>query len=617
MKSVLDGFILALGGSLAASIVAKATVIVALGLIGARLARRSSAAIRHLVLASTFAVLLLLPLASLIEPAVPIAVPAAAEVVRASSPVRNTGTVPRLAVQGGEATNTPVAPRSSLPSPTEVLFAVWLAGLALTLAPLVAGLRKVRQARSTSLPWDHGQSIVDRLRLEAGIGRHVVLLLHEALPGPTVSGTLRPVILLPQDAPQWNREELNRALVHELEHVRRGDSIINLLARAVCAVYWFHPLVWIARRQLALEAERSCDDAVLRHSEATAYAEQLVGLARRLSMAAKSPLLAMANRADLAIRVSAVLDSRQHRGRAGMLRVVAGTVVAALLVLTMSPLKTVSAPQSAPAGSSESGAPPAFKVVSVSRSHPAENSNRGIAPDGLTLINLPPEELIEIAYGHDFGDFGFRPLKNDQLVGGPSWARNWLGPNGLNYEGYDVEAKVDDSLARQFGEDSNGHGFWNGRCSYRHEMLLMFQSLLARRFKLKVRHETREVLIYALVAARSGPTVLHENPAQTSAPCPAAMHCLQGYISMARLADWLSGPLDRPVKDETGLKGGYSIRLKWPRKPAVAGTHIAPEFASRASLFSALQQQLGLKLEPTQGKIDFLVVDHIERPSEN
>src|SRR6185503_8166814 len=105
--------------------------------------------------------------------------------------------------------------------------------------------------------------------------------------------------------------------VHELEHVRRGDWLSQCVARAVCAWYWFHPLVWIAQRQLALEAERACDDAVLRRSEATAYADQLIELATRLSGVRHQNALGMANRADLAARVGAVLDRRQRRGRAG------------------------------------------------------------------------------------------------------------------------------------------------------------------------------------------------------------------------------------------------------------------------------------------------------------
>src|ERR1700678_3367022 len=101
-------------------------------------------------------------------------------------------------------------------------------------------------------------------------------------------GVLYPAVVLPRDAQSWKAEDLTRAIVHELEHVRRGDWATHCFARTICAAYWFHPLVWIAWRQLALEAERSCDDAVLARSEATAYADQLVGLAQRMSSRAKT-----------------------------------------------------------------------------------------------------------------------------------------------------------------------------------------------------------------------------------------------------------------------------------------------------------------------------------------
>ena len=218
------------------------------------------------------------------------------------------------------------------------------------------------------------------LALESGIRRRVEVLLHEALPGPIASGMLHPAILLPRDAQTWESEDLNRAFLHELEHVRRGDVVTHCLARAACAVYWFHPLVWMAWRQLVLEAERSCDDAVMARSEATAYADQLVGLARRLSTAAKSPLLAMANRADLAIRVGAVLDSRQRRGRAGPFLVALGCAAAAVLVLTISPLqdsfRTAIRLCSDRGGSSPAigaGAPlPSFEVASIKPNHSAD-----------------------------------------------------------------------------------------------------------------------------------------------------------------------------------------------------------------------------------------------------
>ena len=181
-----------------------------------------------------------------------------------------------------------------------------------------------------------------RLALEAGIHRRVEVLLHEALTGPMTCGVVHPAIVLPRDAQSWEAEDLNRAIVHELEHVRRGDWVSHCLARAVCAVYWFHPLVWIAWRQLALEAERSCDDAVLGRSEATAYADQLVGLARRLSAAGEIArcwrwrTVPIWRRASA--RCSTAGSGAAGRGRS---RWRSPAPPRRLLVLTMSPLKVV------------------------------------------------------------------------------------------------------------------------------------------------------------------------------------------------------------------------------------------------------------------------------------
>jgi beta-lactamase regulating signal transducer with metallopeptidase domain len=94
----------------------------------------------------------------------------------------------------------------------------------------------------------------------------------------------------------WSRDDLCRALIHELEHVARADWAGQCAARIACAIYWFHPLVWMAWRELAIEAERACDDAVLRRAEPDDYASQLVGLARRLEAASHPPLPPMKTR---------------------------------------------------------------------------------------------------------------------------------------------------------------------------------------------------------------------------------------------------------------------------------------------------------------------------------
>lgn len=375
MMPALNEVMLALSSSLAASIVAKVTVTTALALIATRLARRSRAAVRHSLIAAAFGVLLALPVASILIPSVRIAVqPAAPE---RSFPASAAAAVPAQT----SVSDSPAAPRPAAFSPSALLLAAWIAGMALFLMPVAVGLWQVRKLRRSALPWRHGQSLADRLAFDAGVHRRVEVLLHDRLPGPMTCGVLHPAIVLSEDAQNWDAEDLNRAIVHELEHVRRGDWVSLCLARAVCAAYWFHPLVWIAWRRLALEAERSCDDAVLRRSAATAYADQLVGLARRMSNAAKSPVLAMANRADLTTRVGAVLDSRQQRGRAGTLTVALACAAAAALVVTMSPLRVVAAQQS---GSPAAGLPQFVANLGLVIDDVTVTDQNGTAIEGLT-----------------------------------------------------------------------------------------------------------------------------------------------------------------------------------------------------------------------------------------
>ena len=227
--------------------------------------------------------------------------------------------------------------------------------------------------------------------------------------------------------------------------------------------------------------------------------------------------------------------------------------------------------------------------------------------------------LIEIAYGQDLGKFGLLQVRDDRLVGGP----DWIHDSAFGYEGYDFDGKVDDSLAARFGQ-ACGKAFFRGSCGYRQPMLLMLQSLFADRFKLKVRRETRVGPVYALVADKAGakfPTSLSPElatvlPAAQRTPCPPGCACLQAYTTMARLADWCTWSSGRPVLDQTGIKGLCYIKLQYARQRPLE-TDDAPQIQSGPSIFTALQQQLGLKLKPAKGPVEYLVIEHIERPSEN
>jgi beta-lactamase regulating signal transducer with metallopeptidase domain len=232
------------------------------------------------------------------------------------------------------------------PSLTTVIRLGWAAGVLLLLGSLLLNLWRLRRLRHNGLPWIEQRDFMKSLAAECGILRNVEVLLHEDLQTPLTCGVRRPTIMLPADVREWDQADLRRVLVHELEHVRRGDWIVQLAARAICAVYWFHPLIWVASRRLSLEAERACDDAVIQNAENTEYADQLVLLARRLSKPHGLTTIGMANRSDLSIRISSILDDRQRRGRAGLLAAAGAMLVASLLVLSIAPIRAVVAQSS-------------------------------------------------------------------------------------------------------------------------------------------------------------------------------------------------------------------------------------------------------------------------------
>jgi uncharacterized protein (TIGR03435 family) len=480
-------------------------------------------------------------------------------------------------------------------SMSALLVTGWLVGTALSLLPMIMGLWQIRSLRHSGLPWPHGQSLVERLALDAGIHRRVEVLLHEALPGPMTCGVVHPAIMLSPDAQTWDEEDLNRAIVHELEHVRRGDWVIHCLVRVVCSVYWFHPLVWIARRQLALEAERSCDDAVLDRWEATAYADQLVGLARRLSLSArslsakslsaKSPLLAMANRADLATRVGAVLNGQQRRGRAGAFPVALACAAAAALVITMSPLRMVAAAPSV-AVQSPAAATPEFDAVSVKLidpdmrgSHSHENNDPGRLSVSGTM-----HMFIARAYG----------ITSGQLSGEPDWFKNHL---------YSIEAVT------------------SARASL-DQMMLMLRAVLADRFQLKLRRQDRDLPVFALEVAAGGPKFKALKPGEDPIDPPAPPDTFaRGFTSIADLMNALNGvfggrlTVDRPVVDRTHLTGEYNIQLRTALETQT------DDFGRRTfqfpNLFHDIQSELGLKLVPDHASMPYFVIEHVAAPTPN
>ena len=276
---------------------------------------------------------------------------------------------------------------------------------------------------------------------------------------------------------------------------------------------------------------------------------------------------------------------------------------------------------------SQPSAAPSFEVASVKANHSGDHMVSLMnSPSGrFSAKNVSVKMLIRLAY----------KVQDFQIAGGPGW---------IDSERYDIEAKPESS-----GPDSSPAPSTDDRREAAMEaQRLRIQALLADRFGMTVHHDTKELPVYALVVAKGG-AKLHvaavtpdgaEPPASPNPKGPMfkgrGMRMGRGELSgqsapLSLLAETLSNQIGRTVVDRTGLTGLYDFTLKWTpdesQPPMFPGPREAPEGRppgdraanadSGPSIFTAIQEQLGLKLESQKGPVPILVIDRIEKPSEN
>jgi uncharacterized protein (TIGR03435 family) len=366
------------------------------------------------------------------------------------------------------------------------------------------------------------------------------------------------------------------------------------------------------------EREQACDEDVLGlGSDRQVYAESIL---KTCEFCVGSPLACVSGvtGADLKKRIARIMTERVARrldfSRKALLSAlglmaVASPVVFGLLHATQGRAQSQTQNTAAPS--------PVYEVASIKPNKSAGNMVRLMfSPDGLSVTNGTLQMLINAAYG----------VENNQISGAPNW---------VNSEKYDIEAKMDSSTAdqlRKLGEDE--------RMVERQRML---QALLADRFKLTLHRETKELPTYALVVAKNGLKLQEAKPGDTypngikgpDGHAGAGMMFMgkegltaQG-MPIAGLVRHLSRQLGRTVVDKTGLTGKYDFTLKWTpderQAPMFKGTEgsqpgtdsAPPPESTGPSIFTAIQEQLGLKLEAQKGTVEVLVIDHVERPSEN
>ena len=221
---------------------------------------------------------------------------------------------------------------------------------------------------------------------------------------------------------------------------------------------------------------------------------------------------------------------------------------------------------------------------------------RGPVPERVHMI-LPMTILIEQAYN--------LPPDSKRVMGGPDWLRQDIQ--------YEIQAKIEDSLFAAMQKMTPAQ--------QQEQVALMKQSLLADRFKMRVHFETRELPVYALVVAKGGPKL---TPAKDGEPTQLGMLSNgQGNEMVATavtLDQFVHAPFLKPggrmVVDETGLKGAYDFTLK-SGPEQITASQGGQEGGDAPSLFTAIQEQLGLRLIPSKAPLEVIVIDHIEKPSEN
>lgn len=268
------------------------------------------------------------------------------------------------------------------------------------------------------------------------------------------------------------------------------------------------------------------------------------------------------------------------------------SVVKALLLANAVTLSCCVFAQNSPRSQSRIASPaaPVFDVAAIHQHIPAPHERSHIVNSSgrFTTINDDLKSIIQWAWN----------LPESRIVGGPSW---------LGSARWDIEAKADNALDMQKNYDP---------AAAQLEKRRMAQALLADRFHLSTHPETRELPVYNLIVARGGAKFLDTKAEGSKFDRWNNRIELQGGDNtVAVLAEQLAEVLGRVVVDKTGIQGRYKIMLTWA--PDDRADASAASADSGPSIFTALEEQLGLKLESAKGPVSVLVIDHAEMPSEN
>jgi bla regulator protein blaR1 len=480
----------------------------------------------------------------------------------------------------------------------EVFAGVWFCGMVTVLLIWCTRWKKIYRALHRAVPVKSGREfeLLRRLETLAKARRHTPMLRSLDVMEPGIFGIFHPLMLWPDRlSERLENEHIEGILAHELVHVRRHDNLTAAIHMLVEVVFWFHPMVWWIESRMLQERESACDEAVVQLAgRPEVYAE---GLLKACRFCAESPLICVSGitGADLKDRVIRIMTGhlvqKMNLSRKLMLGGVAFVSLAIPVALGLAHTAKVQTEDAA--ATMKTAANPAPLAVASIRQVAARDNDAMLAnfsDVGVTFRSVAIALIVRQAFSGQ-PDLS---IDDDLILGLPGWTRS---------ERYDIQAKVDnDDVAK-----------WKALSLS--QKTLALQPLLVTRFNLQFHHETRERPTYSLVVAKNGPKLHKAQPGETggsdkSTVTPGEI-VLKGS-SLSLLANLLSSQgLSHAVVDKTGLTDIYDITLLW------SPDDIGSSDASLPSLFTALQEQLGLKLEYNKNPIDVIVIDHIEKPSAN
>jgi uncharacterized protein (TIGR03435 family) len=617
----------------------RVTVILAAAWLLTLVLGRAPAAARHMVWTCAVAAALLTPVLSAL-PTRPVPLPAAFARWAPSAAVTISGAgltanaPPSVPVPAPMAsvTSQDAAATASRMTPVAWAVAVWAVGGVAILLHLVRGILATFGLRRSGTLSGGASWVAEAHAIAAdmGIGRVAFAESGQSLV-PFVCGVLKPLVIVPAAISSWPAEKRRVVLLHELAHVKRRDCLTQVLARVAVAMYWFHPLTWLAAHRLHLERERACDDVVLMSGvRGSDYAQHLVDIANA-AISSRSPFaaagVAMARRGRLETRLMSILDPQLIRTSRRSTRLAVGAF--GLVALAAASLQVqAQAPAAASAGTQTPNV--RFEVASIRRNKEVEAQRAGINPNVPTVPgraqSLPGgrllgrgmtvRELIRDAYG-------YRNRAQGDIVGGPGW---------IDIERYDVQAKADYEFppSTSSGLPPAAEGALRALLVERFNLIARVESSIKPVYELVLHRKDgqlgpnlkpsqggcrsffqREAVNVGLVIQAPGPDAPAPLP-----PCPLMI--APGIIRAVNMtmADWvkilaLTPQLNRTVIDRTGLTGGFDIQIGDPEAARTGPMELLPPIKP------ALESQLGLTVRDAEGPVEVVVIEQVERPTDN